>query len=314
MQQSTPMNKGTAPQQDKLNLRTARTLTEFLDLIEEVKPQIPGTLWFRGQSNASHRLTPGVLRNTVSTTDWMGNPIKPGQIQISSGGGVSGISAERLLEAFKRQARPFLNHVPANDFEWMFIAQHHGLPTRLLDWSTNALVALFFAVQHAKVEEGDGIEACLSFLTDESSEDGFAVFVIDPQKVNHEIYGVDGPIDMSADSDTWIDWVNPMSSNKSVDAPICIHAPHMTTRIKAQSGAFTLHGRLIQPLDYYSALRPHITKIFIPYTSTEAIRDSLVQVGMTESFIYPELDAIARDIVRTETAHFKHSMGNHSHQ
>lgn len=76
----------------------------------------------------------------------------------------------------------------------------------------------------------------------------------------------------------------------------------MTKRIRAQSGAFTLHGACIDPPDYYPALMPHITKIFIPFTSTKAIQASLQQVGVTESFIYPELVTIARDIARMESS------------
>ncbi|WP_213940285.1 FRG domain-containing protein [Pseudomonas sp. dw_612] len=312
MSQPTPSNKGASVQPNKLNLRTARTLTEFMDLIDEFKPEIPGTLWFRGQSNASHELIPGVLRNIITTSDSMGRSIKQGQIQVSSGGGASGLSTKRLLQTFKRHARPFLDHAPANDFEWMFIAQHHGMPTRLLDWSTNALVALFFAVQRAEVRQGDGIEQCNAFLEDPSNEDGFAIFVIDPEKINREAYKVPGPIDVAANPEKWSDWVNPMESSKAIDFPICVCAPHMTNRIRAQSGAFTLHGRFTHALDYYSPLKPHITKIFIPYTSTAAIRDSLAQVGITESFIYPELDTVVRDIVRTETARFKHWLSHRS--
>lgn len=221
---------------------------------------------------------------------------------------MSGPSAERMLEAFKRQARPFLEFPPSNDFEWMFIAQHHRLPTRLLDWSTNALVALFFASDAAEQRKGDGIDECKRFHEDPFSDEGFAVFVIDPARINNETYGLPGPIDIAADANQWARFINPMESETNNLFPICVTAPHMTKRIRAQSGAFTLHGACIDPLDYYTALMPHITKIFIPFTSTKAIQASLQQVGITESFIYPELDTIARDIARMESSAYARSL------
>lgn len=53
----------------------------------------------------------------------------------------------RVFEDFKKAVRPHLQREPKSEIEWLAIAQHHGLPTRLLDWSASLFVAAFLAVE-----------------------------------------------------------------------------------------------------------------------------------------------------------------------
>ncbi len=110
-------------------------MQSFLDFHRSIIPFIEKPSIFRGVTDAnSDVLIPRIGRMTFKSGDILSNE-------------------KYILRLFREQSLPYLDFKPTNDWEWIALAQHYGLPTRLLDWTRNPLVALYFAVE--KPHDGD---------------------------------------------------------------------------------------------------------------------------------------------------------------
>lgn len=175
------------------------------------------------------------------------------------------------LQEFKKSARPLVEVQPNSDWEWMTLAQHHGLPTRLLDWSVNPLIALYFAVAKPYSE----VDLKRDQLANPDYKGGAAFYVA------HTRYGL-----------TEID-----DQTKPYDAETCFFSsPVVTTRIKTQSGIFSIQKKPWMPLEQQLFQKEHIRKFQIPFERRSSLAKEIRLLGINHAFVFADLDGLAKYI------------------
>ena len=118
-------------------------LSKISDVVE-IATTLPDS-WFRGHPEVFGELTPGIFREKYQKVTQKNIQ---NMIQIEY----------KMIESFKRGAPALSDKAPEPEdyISWLFLMQHHRTPTRLLDWSENALVALYFVVSDNDATEKDG--------------------------------------------------------------------------------------------------------------------------------------------------------------
>lgn len=208
-------------------------VASFEELHQALSRYAKDNLWlFRGHANSEWELKPKAAREEFKEAD-----------------------DRQFFEAWKRRAAEFIAPLPTSDWDWLAVAQHHGLATRLLDWTYYPLVAAYFAVAEAEEGQGNAVIHCFRYNWSVNREK-----VLDP---------------FSAE-------------NISVFKPSGI-----ASRITRQGGVFTVHQ--MPPESFQDAIGPkeRLERIVISENYRKQLIFDLNHYGVNRSTLFPDLDGLS---------------------
>jgi hypothetical protein len=249
-----------------------QTVEEFVETVREQASAWPleQPAWFRGEPGSTTPLVPGLYRFAEGSA-----------------------RENQLVHTFRARAEAFgAERLPARDNidEWLFLAQHVGLPTRLLDWSEGALIGLYFALK----------------------EPSPIVWMLNPLQLNYFAIGCPTDVNVGALREFPLPWHRPLPpkplnaaaenicgawehDGPGVQLPVAVHPTYVHGRLHAQRGCFTVHGKRKESLQVMIPATILRRYEIDPACRLGMARD-LSRLGVTESVAYPDLDGLARDL------------------
>jgi hypothetical protein len=171
-----------------------------------------------------------------------------------------------MLEDFQRRSLHLIDYHPGNSWDWLALAQHHGMATRLLDWTENPLIALWFSI---------------ATRSDEIKSDYSVVWAFNVPK--------DDIVRSTEDKDPF------KGRNVKVFKP-----NHITKRISSQFGWFTIHkseeNKKFVPFELNPDYGQRIFKIKIDPKCFRECKMRLHNFGINSSSMYPDIDGLAKHV------------------
>jgi hypothetical protein len=264
----------------KVKEERPKTFKDLVSLIESIRGEDNVQLWYRGCGNGGHKLEPSLYRHKT---------VKK----------ISGLAAlERsLLTRFRQRSIPFHDRDLSNDWDALFFMQHYGVPTRLLDWSESPFAGLHFAMM------GCPFKSLKSGKMRFTAAAG--LWILKPVQWNqHALKHVSYTGAIIVPGDEVLKGYRPSGDFSGMNTnPAAVYGSHNSPRIVAQRGTFTIFGQCTKAMeeiyDVEDFPEESLVKISILPSVVPKMREAILNHGVTESVIFPDLVGLSREIKRS---------------
>lgn len=256
-----------------------KTLPQYLERVETLQKKAGHPLWFRGTGVATHQLVPSLYRHP----------------SLSSSADLQDLERQ-LMARFRQRSLPYHSRDLSDDWGALFFMQHYGVPTRLLDWTENPLTGLHFALMPAPLMPVPKQKIKYSHAA--------AVWILDPVIWNRTaLMHVSYTGEPLTAGDDALRGYSPQSTPvETTTHPVALYGAHNSVRIVAQQGVFTIFGTDRTPMERFvrNGTFPSnaLSRIVLPAGRIRSMRASLLNQGITESTIFPDLEGLARETKR----------------
>ena len=223
---------------------------------------------FRGLSDSNYRLENSFLRNCGHHPE----------IEY------------HLLRNFRKYARTSEPNLTNTQLRSLVLAQHHGLPTRLLDWTYSPFIAMHFATSNTEKFDTDGAIWKVDFVKVNQLSPEPLISLLKKEKCN--VFTVE-MLESEFPSLSGFDEKN------GPDTAIFFEPPSIDDRIVNQYALFSLMSQVTAVMDDWLIRYPGLySRIIIPKELKWEIRDKLDQANITERVLFPGLDGLAHWLKR----------------
>jgi FRG domain len=291
---------------------TPFVISSFEDYLNTVRKELPkGRIYFRGQSK--------LAGDGYSLISSLGRYAFLSKLSFFD----RELMEREVLGVFTNHLVTYVQHLPRNDWESLAIAQHHGLPTRFMDWTTNPLVAPYFAARETKADNGDKpMNSAVYVLTSEpvrfselaqpksevitpvsdlattpaTTPSAYDSFGLEDADESHEPPDIIPPENEKTrvpatpgEKEKRPELALPSVSPFDITENVIYDPPHVSPRIRAQDGVLLACHHPLEPLEEKDYL-----EIIITHQAHDDIRRRLDQYGVFDKQLFPDLDGIAK--------------------